>query len=174
MTDDRTSPSRRLALLAPTTVLLLVLVVAPIGLLLGYSFAPGGSTRADFSAGLTLENYRDVLGDLFYLRIILKTIGISLIVTAGSILLGWPLAYFLWRVPLRWKSLLTVAVVAPLLISIPVRNYGWLIILGDNGLVNALLRKAGAFEDLRKNLSNPGVQEQLAVECAFLRAFGEN
>jgi putative spermidine/putrescine transport system permease protein len=118
-------------------------VVTPIGLLLGYSFAPGGSTRADFSAGITLENYRDVLGDTFYLSIILKTIWISLIVTACSILLGWPLAYFLWRVPRRWKSLLTVAVVAPLLVSIPVRNYGWLIILGDTGLINIALKKIG-------------------------------
>jgi putative spermidine/putrescine transport system permease protein len=143
VTTERNSAAERLFLVAPTTVLLLVLVVAPIGLLLGYSFAPGGSTRADFSAGITLENYRDVLGDMFYLSIILKTIWISLIVTAGSILLGWPLAYFLWRVPRRWKSLLTVAVVAPLLISIPVRNYGWLIILGDTGLINVVLRKAG-------------------------------
>jgi DNA polymerase-3 subunit delta' len=38
---------------------------------------------------------------------------------------------------------------------------------------SALLRKADAFETLRQHLSNPGVQEQLAIECAFLRAFGE-
>jgi DNA polymerase-3 subunit delta' len=38
---------------------------------------------------------------------------------------------------------------------------------------SALLRKSAALETLREHLANPGVQEQLAVECAFLRAFGE-
>src|SRR5215831_5764561 len=117
--------SNRLMLLVPAIVVLTILLITPVCILLSYSFAPGGSTRADFSEGLTLENYEAILGDFFYLSVILKTIWISVLVTAASLLIGWPLAYFLWRSSPRFKSLLTVAVVAPLLISIPVRNYGW-------------------------------------------------
>lgn len=45
--------------------------------------------------------------------------------------------------------------------------------LGTRHSTTALLRKSDAFETLRGHLGNPGVQEQLALECAFLRAFGE-
>ena len=45
--------------------------------------------------------------------------------------------------------------------------------LGARHSTTALLRKSDAFETLREHLANPGVQEQLALECAFLRAFGE-
>jgi putative spermidine/putrescine transport system permease protein len=141
--DDRLSGSERLALLAPAVLVIAVCLVGPLGLLLSYSFAPGGSTRADFSDGLTLENYVDILGDEFYLAIILKTLWLSLIITATAILVGWPLAYFLWKSPARFKTLLTVIIVAPLLISIPVRNYGWMVILGDSGVINKALLGLG-------------------------------
>lgn len=45
--------------------------------------------------------------------------------------------------------------------------------LGARHSTTTLLRKSDAFETLRAHLGNPGVQEQLALECAFLRAFGE-
>ncbi len=45
--------------------------------------------------------------------------------------------------------------------------------LGQRYSTASLLNKSDAFETLREHLANPGVQEQLAVECAFLRAFGE-
>jgi putative spermidine/putrescine transport system permease protein len=141
--NDRLSRSARLALLAPAVLVIGVCLAGPLALLLSYSFAPGGSTRADFSDGLTVENYVDILGDGFYLGIILKTLGLSVIITVAAILVGWPLAYFLWKAPARFKTLLTVGVVAPLLISIPVRNYGWMVILGDTGLVNKVLLGLG-------------------------------
>jgi putative spermidine/putrescine transport system permease protein len=141
--NDRLSGSERLALLAPAVLVIAVCLAGPLGLLLSYSFAPGGSTRADFSDGLTLENYVDILGDEFYLAIILKTLWLSVIITAATILVGWPLAYFLWKSPARFKTLLTVIIVAPLLISIPVRNYGWMVILGDSGVINKALLGLG-------------------------------
>jgi putative spermidine/putrescine transport system permease protein len=140
---DRISRAARLALLAPAVLVIAVCLAGPLTLLLSYSFAPGGSTRANFSEGLTLENYAGVLGDTFYLGIILKTLWLSVIVTLAAILAGWPLAYFLWKAPERFKTLCTLGVVAPLLISIPVRNYGWMVILGDTGLINKTLLAVG-------------------------------
>jgi putative spermidine/putrescine transport system permease protein len=141
--SDRISGSTRLALLAPAVLVIALCLAGPLTLLLSYSFAPGGSTRADFSDGPTLENYISVLGDTFYLGIILKTLWLSVIVTAAAVLVGWPLAYFLWKAPARFKTLCTLGVVAPLLISIPVRNYGWMVILGDTGLINKALLALG-------------------------------
>jgi putative spermidine/putrescine transport system permease protein len=133
----------RLALLAPAVLGIGLLLAGPLGLLLSFSVAPGGSTRADFSDGPTLENYVDLLADGFYLGIIARTVWMSLLTTAWAVVLGWPLAYFLWHAPPRLKSLLTLAVVAPLLISIPVRNYGWMVILGDRGVINTALAALG-------------------------------
>jgi putative spermidine/putrescine transport system permease protein len=140
---DRISRSARLALLAPAVLVIAVCLGGPLALLLSYSFAPGGSTRANFSDGLTLENYVGVLGDTFYLGIIFKTLWLSVLVTLAAILVGWPLAYFLWKMPPRFKTLCTLGIVAPLLISIPVRNYGWMLILGDTGLINKALLALG-------------------------------
>lgn len=140
---DRLLPKTRLALLAPAVLFIALCLAGPVTLLLSYSFAPGGSTRADFSDGPTLENYASVLGDAFYLGIILKTFWLSIVVTFSSIVLGWPLAYFLWKLPPRFKTLCTLGVVAPLLISIPVRNYGWMVILGDTGIVNKAMLSLG-------------------------------
>jgi len=105
---DRISRPARLALLAPAVLVIAVCLAGPLTLLLSYSFAPGGSTRANFSEGLTLENYIGVLGDTFYLGIILKTLWLSVIVTLAAILVGWPLAYFLWKAPERFKTLCTL------------------------------------------------------------------
>jgi putative spermidine/putrescine transport system permease protein len=140
---DRIPRKTRLALLAPAVLLIAVCLAGPVTLLLSYSFAPGGSTRADFSEGPTLENYVSVLGDAFYLGIILKTFWLSIVVTFCSIVLGWPLAYFLWKLPQRFRALCTLGVVAPLLISIPVRNYGWMVILGDTGVINKAMLSLG-------------------------------
>jgi putative spermidine/putrescine transport system permease protein len=140
---DRISRPARLALLAPAVLVIAVCLAGPLTLLLSYSFAPGGSTRANFSAGLTLENYVSVLGDTFYLGIILKTLWLSVLITVAAMIVGWPLAYFLWKAPERFKTLCTLGVVAPLLISIPVRNYGWMVILGDTGLINKALLATG-------------------------------
>jgi putative spermidine/putrescine transport system permease protein len=140
---DRISRPARLALLAPAVLVIAVCLAGPLTLLLSYSFAPGGSTRANFSEGLTLENYVSVLGDTFYLGIILKTLWLSVLITVAAMIVGWPLAYFLWKAPERFKTLCTLGVVAPLLISIPVRNYGWMVILGDTGLINKALLATG-------------------------------
>src|ERR1700730_917339 len=91
---DRISRSARLALLAAAVLVIAVCLGGPLALLLSYSFAPGGLTRANFSDGLTLENYVGVLGDAFYLGIIFKTLWLSVLVTLAAILVGWPLAYF--------------------------------------------------------------------------------
>jgi putative spermidine/putrescine transport system permease protein len=133
----------RLLLLAPAGCLLGVFLAGPMAYLLPYGLLVNRGMRTSFAGGFTLANYTIVLGDGFYLAILARTVAMGLAVTVCSIATGWPLAYFLSRVGPRWKSLLILGVVAPLLISIPVRNYGWIVILGDNGVLNGILRWLG-------------------------------
>jgi putative spermidine/putrescine transport system permease protein len=138
---------RQVLLLAPAGLLLGVLLAGPLAMLLPYGFLPNRGMRTSFDNGLTLANYAIVLGDSFYLAVLARTLAMSVCVTVASVLVGWPLAYFLWNTGPRWKSLASLAVVAPLLVSIPVRNYGWMVILGDHGLINAALMGAGLLRE---------------------------
>jgi putative spermidine/putrescine transport system permease protein len=126
-------------LLAPAAVLVTLLMLVPIGLLVAYSLLPPNTLTLGSGAALSLQNYSRLLLDPYYLGIIGSTMAMSLIVTAASVAIAWPLAYFLWRSSKRWRPILTTALLAPLLISIPIRNYGWVVLLDRYGIVNQTL-----------------------------------
>ncbi len=132
--------------LLPAGLLIGALLVAPLAYLLGYSLHEAVPGRMAVQPGLTLATYVRVLTDTYYLGVMFRTLVLSLGTTAICLLLGFPMAYYLWRAPPRWKGLLTLLVVAPLLISIVVRSYGWMVILGDSGLVNDALTALGLID----------------------------
>jgi len=120
-------------------------LVLPALLMLGYSFmryVPGKIT--DFT--ITLDNYARLLGDLFYLRVVLETIQLGIVVTASSLLLGFPVALFLARTTSRLKGVLTYLVFLPMMVGIVVRAYGWIVILGREGLLNTSLLWTGLID----------------------------
>jgi putative spermidine/putrescine transport system permease protein len=126
---------------APLTVFL-GLFVAPLGNLFALSFL-----RFDRSIGIVAEpslaNYVKFLGDPFYLGILARTLRIGVLVTLTTLLLGYPVALHLDASPPRRRAWLTLLILAPLLVSVVVRSFGWLVILGPNGLVNAVLAATG-------------------------------
>lgn len=91
----------------------------------------------------TTVNYVAFLTDRFYLGIVLETVGLGLVVLAVSIVIAYPVAYVLARSRSRWRGTLIFAVMSPLLISVVIRNLGWLPVLSDGGLANWLLLKTG-------------------------------
>lgn len=132
----------RVTLLAPATLVTLVGLVLPAALMLVYSFlryVPGLIT--DYSP--TLANYVRLLGDVFYLRVVLETLEVGLLVNALTIGLGFPVAVFLARTRSRLKGLLTYLVFLPMMVGIVVRAYGWIVILGRDGLANRVLLALG-------------------------------
>jgi putative spermidine/putrescine transport system permease protein len=133
-------------LLLPAGLLVAALLAAPLIYLLSFSVHQSLPGRMALQPGLTLLNYSRILTDSYYLGVTVRTLGLSLSATVICALLGFPMAYFLWRAPARRKGPLTLLVVAPLLISIVVRSYGWMIILGDSGLLNSALRAVGAID----------------------------
>jgi putative spermidine/putrescine transport system permease protein len=94
----------------------------------------------------TLDNYVRLLSDPFYLKVIWKTLQLGLIVTAITLLLGYPLAFFLARTRSKFKNILTYLVFMPLMVGIVVRAYGWIVILGHEGALNNLLIGLGFLE----------------------------
>lgn len=141
------------ALLAPALVVLLLVFVLPLAFLASNSLHPGGS-MGRIGPQWTLANYIRFLGDPFYLGILVDTLAVGLVVVAICAVIGYPVAYFLARTHSRWRGALTFAVLAPMLISVVVRNLGWLPVLGDSGLVNWLLLSTGLVSEPVKLVYN--------------------
>jgi putative spermidine/putrescine transport system permease protein len=87
----------------------------------------------------TLFNYQRFLFDAFYFGSLLTTLKISLLVTLVCLVAGYPAAIHLARAPARERDLIMLVLISPLVVSLVIRTFGWLIVLGPSGLVNAVL-----------------------------------
>ena len=137
----------------PGTIVLGLVFGFPIAYLCVNSFfrhAGLGQVEPDF----TLANYSKFLTDWFYLSILADTFLLGAIVVSACVVLAYPVAYFLARTRSRWRGVLIFLVVAPLLISVVIRNLGWLPLLGSNGLVNWFLLTFGIVEEPLKLIHN--------------------
>jgi putative spermidine/putrescine transport system permease protein len=129
-------------LLAPTLLVMAYAFVAPLLTFFEYSFYR--FRRGRLEQVFTLETYSRFLFDDYYHVIIYDTLRMATLVTVLSLLIGYPLAYALYRVNRpsiqRWLGLL---IFSPILVSVVVRSYGWIVLLSDQGPVNWLLLRLG-------------------------------
>jgi ABC-type spermidine/putrescine transport system permease subunit I len=121
----------------PAVFFLLVTFAYPIARIL---------LRSLFDPGFTTEHYEQMVSNPAYLRVLINTFQISLIVTILSLLLGFPVAYVLTRMHGLAASLLTAAIILPLWTSELVRSFAWTIILGRQGPLNNALQQVGVIE----------------------------
>jgi putative spermidine/putrescine transport system permease protein len=123
---------------APALLLFATLVLAPLAMTLAltfYRFDPASGPIAAFE----LHNYAKVLGSSYFHTIFLRTFGIALITTVLCVAIGTPEAYVLSRMRDPWRSAFLLVILAPLLVSVVVRAFGWSMLLNTNGLVNHAL-----------------------------------
>jgi putative spermidine/putrescine transport system permease protein len=133
-------------LLAPAMAAMVVLYVIPLGVYFINSFHRFQDGR--ILPVWTLQTYVEYFTDPFTYKVVGTTLRLSLLVTALSIIIGYPLAYALHtRVrSAAVKGLLALLLFSPLLVSVVVRTYGWMILLAGTGLVNTLLRRLGVID----------------------------
>jgi len=86
------------------------------------------------------ENYKTLFTNTLYAEVLLRTMRIAASVTLCSILLGYPLAYYLAFHAGARKELLYQLVIVPLWVSYLVRGYAWKTILGSDGVLNGFLQ----------------------------------
>ena len=142
VTRRRIIPTSAAALVGPATIIVLVVLVLPMALMLRYSFnrfVPGKF----MVEAVTVENYVKFATDPYYRGVLWTTVEVSLLCTLVSLAGGFPVASFLARTQSRFKSLLIMLVVLPLLVGNVVRAAGWIVVLGTKGVVNTLLLKFG-------------------------------
>jgi putative spermidine/putrescine transport system permease protein len=128
--------ARGWALLLPAVAFLGLGFVLPVLLLARTSLAGA-------AGGIGLGQYRRFLLDGFYREFLTETVVISLVTTVVCALLAYPLAYQLARARAGLKGVLVTLLIAPMMIGDVVRGYGWLIAIGDYGVLNQLLLGLG-------------------------------
>ncbi|QOG21099.1 ABC transporter permease [Bradyrhizobium sp. SEMIA] len=128
-------------LLAPMVMLLVGFMVVPVLQLLRSSFLP--SSHLLDGSGFSPIQYVRFFSDSYYSSVLWETFVDGLIVSVICLVLGFPMGYSLARLPplaRRWR---TIIVIMPLTLSLVVIVFGWLIILGRNGLLNSVLTSVG-------------------------------
>jgi putative spermidine/putrescine transport system permease protein len=106
------------------------------------------------TSGFTARHYVKLLTDSYYLEIIGRTLALGLTVTCSTLIIGYPLAFFLARTSSRWRNWLTILVVFPLMLNLVVRTFGWIALLAQNGLVNQAFQALGLVESPVKLIFN--------------------
>lgn len=137
-----TAPFRTLALLTGLPVLFFAaFFLAPMMVVAIASLTTG-------EGHLTLANYARILLDRYHWDVIWITFRLSALTTLLCVLIGYPLAWYLVRM-VRWKAwrrACVILLVVPLFTSNIVRSFGWMVLLGRNGLVNDTLVGMGLLD----------------------------
>ncbi|MBO9331667.1 ABC transporter permease [Achromobacter pulmonis] len=129
----------------PASLVVLAIIMVPILQLARYSFNRFDPAELMQSA-FTFDNYAKFFGDPYYRDVFLTTLGIAGLCTVLALVLGFPVAYFLARTQSRYKSLFVILLVFPLMVGNVVRAAGWMVALGNAGVVNAVLQAMGLID----------------------------
>ena len=121
---------------APLLAVMVVAFNAPIAYMLGLGFW-------NKSGSFTLEHYAGLLEAPVYLKVLGNTMRIALIATLANVAIGYPLALWMRGLGHRARMIALALVVLPFWVSILVRTYAWIVVLGNGGLVNRGLQWSG-------------------------------
>ncbi|KTG10508.1 hypothetical protein AUR64_11165 [Haloprofundus marisrubri] len=125
-------------LAGPYLLYMLLLFFIPLGYIFLVSFyrnVPTGTMEAAF----TLENYVKFLTSDLYMGALYTTVELSVVSTVFTILVSYPIAYFIVFSDWRYSQALTLLVIAPMLVGNVVRAFGWFALMGSGGAINTVL-----------------------------------
>jgi putative spermidine/putrescine transport system permease protein len=134
-----------LALLLPALAFLIVFLVLPSLILLGYSVLTQ-SQGGDISLPLTFASYERLIFSAAYRRVVILTLRVAFFTSLFTSLLAYPAAMVIAYGKPVFSRITMILVVAPLVVSVIVRTYGWQLLLGNSptGGLNWLLHALGA------------------------------
>lgn len=138
-------PLRGYSLLAPTLCIMVVVLAFPLGMLLTYSF--WSQDYLDIDRTFTLANYAAFFENFTYPRLLFRSLWISGAATFATLLLAYPVAYFLAFHVKRHKLVWLILITLPFWTSYLLRVFSWKVILGYNGVINSGLMQVGIIEE---------------------------
>lgn len=133
-------------LVAPAALFLAVFFVVPALQMIAYSVA-GSVDSGVFKLGLTLDNYRRLVAVDLYWKVLVRTIRVAALASFIAIFLAYPLALAMSRGGVVIARIVTMVLIAPLLVNVVIRSYGWQAILNKQGALNWLLKTSGLATD---------------------------
>jgi putrescine transport system permease protein len=104
-----------------------------------FEFTEGWEAVEAALAALAPDNFRLLFSDQLYVMSYLRSIVVALVSTSILLLIGYPVAYGMARLPLRWQSVAMMLVIVPFWTSFLIRIYAWINILQHDGLLNQTL-----------------------------------
>src|SRR5260370_18121465 len=126
------------ALALPLAALFVAFFVAPLCVLVGISLYAEPEMQT-----FSTQQYVTFFSDVFNVSILRSTLWLGVKATLLCLLFGYPLAWIAARARARWQSVLGSVVILPLLTTVVVRTFSWIVILGRQGIVNKLLLGLG-------------------------------
>ena len=144
MLDLKSGPSKGFTLAAPATLYVGFLVTAPLAILVAYSLWT--QSYVDIDKTLTFANYREAFSDPLVSHLIIRSILIAGAVTIVTVVLAYPIAYFI-ALKARRKTLWLLLITIPFWSSYLLRVFAWKLILGFNGVLNSALSWLGLIDE---------------------------
>ncbi|EAR50962.1 ABC spermidine/putrescine transporter, inner membrane subunit [Oceanicola granulosus HTCC2516] len=137
---------RSVALISVPFLYAILLLALPLGAIVLFSFWTQDFLTIDTS--FTLANYREALTQPIYTQLILRSLAISATVTVATVVLAFPIAYFVsFHLPPHRKSLWLFLITIPFWTSYLIRVFLWKVILGYNGVLNTSLTGLGLIDE---------------------------
>lgn len=134
-----------LTLISPTLVYALLMLAAPLLMVVTFSFWT--QNYLDIDTTFTLDNYREAWTKPIYQVLMLRSLKISLLVTTVTVVLAFPIAYFLSFHVKKNKAIWLFLITIPFWTSYLLRVFLWRVILDYNGVINSALMSMGMIDE---------------------------
>lgn len=146
---------RRTWLLWPTLALFSVFLLLP-----SLDLVQQSVMNPDF----TLENFERIADRAVYMKVFWRTLQLSLVVALLAAIIGYPIAYYINLQPRKTQFVLIFLIFVPLWMSVLIRSYAWMVVLGRDGIINSALIGLGMSDEPVRMLFTTG-----AVYVAMLQ-----
>ncbi len=140
----RSETGKGLALSAPATLYVGLLVAVPLCILVAYSFWT--QTYVQIDRTLTWANYQEAFTDPLVRHLMIRSVAIAGAVTLATVCLAYPIAYFI-AFRTQKKTLWLLLITIPFWSSYLLRVFSWKLILGFNGVLNSALISLGLIQE---------------------------
>ncbi|KUJ85704.1 spermidine/putrescine ABC transporter [Ruegeria marisrubri] len=140
----KSEAGKGIALSAPASLYVGLLVAAPLGILVAYSFWT--QTYVEIDRTFTWANYSEAVNDPLVRHLLIRSIAIAGAVTFATVALAYPIAYFI-AFRTQKKALWLLLITIPFWSSYLLRVFSWKLILGFNGVMNSALISIGVIQE---------------------------
>ena len=142
-------------MISPTLVYAVLMLAAPLAMIVAYSFFKDGYLEVIHK--FTVENYVQAWSDPIFRTILLRSVIVSALVTLTTVVLAFPIAYFIsFVLPPSKKSLWLFLITIPFWTSYLIRVFQWKVILNFNGVINSILTGLGIVDQPLQMLNSVG------------------